>query len=142
MPTLAHRNFSRRVGLAGFNVARPISSTVNCIRGKLRVMSRTLYVYRDDGGSWVVRKEGRKAAIFPTKREAVATAIQSGRNSKPAQVVVLGSNGQLLAHKSYGLPKIQEFPKRGRLTARKIANAVGLVTLNRLKASGELANQE
>jgi hypothetical protein len=89
-----------------------------------------------------MRKEGRKAAVFPTKQEAVATAIQSGRNSKPAQVVVLGSSGRLLAHKSFGLPKIQEFPKRGHLTARKIQNAVGLVTLNRLKASGELANQE
>ena len=105
-------------------------------------MTRTLYVYREDGGAWVVRKEGRAAKVFPTQAEAVATAIKSGRNSKPAQVVVLGSNGQLLAHKSYGLPKIQDFPKRGRLTARKIANAVGLVTLNRLKASGELANQE
>jgi hypothetical protein len=65
------------------------------------------------------------------------TAIKCSRNSKPAQVVVFGSSGQLLAHKSYGLPKIQELPKRGRLTARKIANAVGRVTLNRLKASSE-----
>jgi len=115
---------------------------MNRIRGKLNFMTRTLYVYREDGGSWVVRKEGRKATLFPTRREAMATAIQSSRNSKPAQVVVLGSSGQLLAHKSYGLPKIQELPKRGHLTARKIANAVGMVTLNRLKASGEFANQE
>lgn len=110
---------------------------MNSIRGKLGFMTRTFYVYREDGGSWVVRKEGRMAKIFPTQAEAMATAIQSGRNSKPAQVVVLGSSGQLLAHKSYGLPKIQELPKRGRLSARKIATAVGMVTLNRLKASGE-----
>jgi hypothetical protein len=105
-------------------------------------MTRTFYVYREDGGAWVVRKEGRKTAFFPTRREAMATAIQSSRNSKPSQVVVLGSSGQLLAHKSYGLPEIQELPKRGRFSAREIANAVGLVTLNRLKASGEVANQE
>jgi hypothetical protein len=100
-------------------------------------MTRTLYVYREDGGAWVVRKEGRKATIFPTQAEAVARAIKSGRNSRPAQVVVLGSSGQLLSRKSFGLPEIQELPKRGRLSARKIASAVGIVTLNRLKASGE-----
>ena len=100
-------------------------------------MARTLYVYPESGGYWVVRKEGRKATTFPTQREAVATAIQSGRNSRPAQVVVIGSKGQLLDRRSYGLPKIQEPPKRGRLTAKKIANAVGMVALNRLKASGE-----
>jgi hypothetical protein len=105
-------------------------------------MTRTLYVYREDGGAWAVRKEGRKAITFPTQAEAMATAIQSGRKSKPAQVVVFGNRGQILAHKSYGLPKIQNPPKRGRLTTRKIANAVGWVTLNRLKASGEVANQE
>lgn len=84
-----------------------------------------------------MRKEGLKACTFPTQAEAMAKAIQSGRKSGPAQVVVIGSNGQLLARKSYGLPKVQEPPKRGRLTARKIANAVGMVALNRLKASGE-----
>jgi 1,6-anhydro-N-acetylmuramate kinase len=100
-------------------------------------MTRTLYVYREDGGAWAVRKEGRTAKTFRTQAEAMAKAIQTGRNSSPAQVVVIGSNGQLLAHKSYGLPKIQDPLKRGRLTARKIAKAVGIVTLNRLKASGE-----
>jgi hypothetical protein len=94
-------------------------------------MAKTLHVYRSNG-AWAVKKEGRRPETFGTKREAVQVAVQDGKKAKTAQVVVHGKDGRILEYRTYGMPKIQEPPKRGRLAYRRIASAVGQVVLDRL----------
>jgi hypothetical protein len=96
-------------------------------------MAKTLHVYRFDG-VWAVKKDGKRAETFDTRREAVATAVRSGRKAKSAQVVVHGTDGRILEHRTFGMPRVQEPPKRGRLTSKSIATAVGKIVLDRLHA--------
>ncbi len=99
-------------------------------------MAKTLHVYPVDG-AWAVKREGQRASTFRTRREAVVTAVRTGKKAKSAQIVVHGKDGRILEHRSYGMPKIQEPPKKGRLDPRKIAAAVGKVVLDRLRAEDE-----
>lgn len=96
-------------------------------------MAKTLHVYRFNG-TWAVKKDGRRAETFGTKREAVETAVRSGKKAKSAQVVVHGKDGRILEYRAFGMPKIQEPPKKGRLASKSIAMAVGKVVLDRLLA--------
>jgi hypothetical protein len=104
-------------------------------------MAKTLHVYPSDG-RWAVKKEGQPASIFRTKREAVVTAVHRGRRAKSAQVVVHGKDGRILEYRAYGMPKIQEPPRKGRLASRTIAAAVGKIVLDRLRDDGEHASEK
>ena len=93
--------------------------------------AKTLHVYRSDGG-WAVKKEGKRAETFATKREAVATAVRRVKNTTAAQIVVHGKDGRITEHRTYGMPTVQNPPKKSSLGAKKIAKAVGKVVLDRL----------
>ena len=92
-----------------------------------------LHVYRFNG-AWAVQKDGERAELFDTRREAFATAVSRGKKEKPARVVLHGKDGRILGHREFGLPKIQDPPKKGRLDPRRISAAVGKVVLDRLLA--------
>lgn len=96
-------------------------------------MGKTLHVYRSNS-AWAVKREGKRAETFGTRREAVQVAVRDGKKSKAAQIVVHGKDGRILEHRTYGMPKIQDPPKKGRLANKKIETAVGKVVLDRLHA--------
>ena len=104
-------------------------------------MARTFHVYGSDG-VWAVKKEGQRASTFRTKGEAVATAVRRSKKAKAAQVVVHGKDGRILEYRVHGMPKILDHPRKGRLSSRKIAAAVGKVVLDHLRDDGERAPQE
>jgi len=93
--------------------------------------AKTLHVFHSDGG-WAVKKEGQRAETFATKREAVAMAVHRVKNTAAAQIVVHGKDGRIIEHRTHGMPRIQEPPKKSPLGAAKIARAVGKVVLHRL----------
>ncbi|MEO8663766.1 MAG: DUF2188 domain-containing protein [Bryobacteraceae bacterium] len=95
-------------------------------------MTRTFHVYPSDGG-WVVQKEGKSAETYPTQREAVAAARKIVKHKAAGQLVIHGRDGQILEHETYGMTQIQDPPKRSRL-AKRIGQAVGTVSLNRVKS--------
>ena len=101
--------------------------------------ARTLHIYRSDGG-WSVKKEGKPARTFGTKREAVQTAVHAAKNATAAQIVVHGKDGRITEHRTYGMPTVQNHPKQSSLRAKKIARAVGKVVLDRL-TSGPLPHR-
>lgn len=102
-------------------------------------MAQTQYIYRSKDG-WVLQSEGRARQTFDTQGEALAWATENGKQVKPSQIVVFGNDGRILQQKRFGAFGIREHPKRGRLNPRKIATAVGKVTLDRLKAAYEFAS--
>ncbi len=93
--------------------------------------AKTLHVYHSSGG-WAVKKEGKRAEAFGTKREAVATAVHRVKNTTTAQIVIHGKDGRITEHRAYGMPTVQKPPKKSSLGAKKIARAVGKVVLDRL----------
>ncbi len=95
-------------------------------------MGKTLHVYRLNS-AWAVQREGGRPETFGTRREAVQVAVRNGKKAKAAQIVVHGKDGRILEHRTYGMPKIQDPAKKGRLD-KKIAAAVGKVALDRLRA--------
>ncbi len=99
-------------------------------------MARTQYIYRSDD-SWKVKSEGRASRTFDTQREAVAWATEHGKQTKPSQIVVFGKDAQIILHKKFGTIGKQNHPKNGRLNSKKIATAVRMVVLDRLKAADE-----
>lgn len=103
--------------------------------------SKTVYVYPSDG-AWAVKKDGKPAGLFVTKREAMEVAVRDGKKAKAAQVVVFGKEGHIEERRTYGLPRIQDPPKRGRLAPEKIAQAVGRVVLSRLQSDSQPSRAE
>ena len=79
----------------------------------------------------MVQKEGKSAAIFPTQREAVEAAREIVKDKAAGQLVIHGKDGRIREHETYGMPRIQDPPKRSRL-AKRIGRAVGKVALNRV----------
>jgi hypothetical protein len=104
-------------------------------------MAKTLHVFPSDGG-WALKAEGESAKTFGTRQEAVSTAVTTGKKAKQAQVVVHGKDGRILEHQSYGLPRIQDPPRKGRLDSKKIAAAVGRVVLDRLRAGSQHTSEK
>jgi hypothetical protein len=95
-------------------------------------MTKTFHVYRSNGG-WVVQKEGKRANMFRTQREAVEAARQIVKDSAAGQLVIHGSDGQVRDHETYGMTRIQDPPKKSRL-AKRIQRAVGKVALERVQS--------
>jgi hypothetical protein len=99
--------------------------------------TKTVHVYPSEG-AWAVKKGGKRAKIFVTKREAIegarALAVREEKKSRGAQVVVHGSSGRIQELRMYGMPKVQDPPKNGRLPSGRIAKAVGKVVLERLRS--------
>jgi hypothetical protein len=93
--------------------------------------TKTLHVYRSDG-AWAVKKQGSRAEIFPTQRQAIEAARQTVR-SGVGQVVIHGKDGRIRDHETYGLIPIQDPPRKSRL-ANRIKRAVGRVALERVLA--------
>src|SRR5262245_17457721 len=96
-------------------------------------MTRTFHVYPSHKG-WAVQKEGKRAEVFPTRREAVKAAREILQEKAVGQLVIHGRDGRILEHKAYGMTRIQDPPKRSRLAAR-IGRAVGRVVLKRVTSS-------
>ena len=94
-------------------------------------MAKTLHVFRSNG-SWIVIREGKRAEKFGTRREAVAVAVHLAKGASAGQLVVHGKDGRIVEHRTYGLPKVQEPPQKGRFGSRRIAKAVGKVVMERL----------
>lgn len=92
--------------------------------------SRTLHVYRSPGG-WIVKKEGKRADIFGTKKEALAMAVRRAKKASAAQIAVYGKDGRIVEHRAYGMPKILR-PAKESPRAEEISRAVGTFVLNRL----------
>jgi hypothetical protein len=101
--------------------------------------AKTLHVYRSDEG-WAVKKEGKPAKTFGTKREAFQTAVRGVKNATAAQIVVHGKDGRITEHRTYGMPTVQNHPKESSLRAKRIARAVAKVVLDRL-TSGPLPHR-
>jgi hypothetical protein len=95
-------------------------------------MGKTIHVYRLNG-AWAVQREGRRPVTFGTQREAVQVAVHDGKKAKAAQVVVHGKDGRILEHRTYGMPKIQEPPKKGRIAYKRIESAVSQVVFDHLR---------
>ncbi len=104
-------------------------------------MAKSLHVYPSNG-SWAVKTNGRSVGTFDTQREAVAAAKRNVKKAGSAQIVVHGKSGRILKHQTYGMPKIQKPPKKGRLASQRIATAVGKVVLNRLQSGRERTSEE
>jgi len=98
-------------------------------------MTSTFHIYPSDG-VWVVQKEGKNAETFPTQREAVEAARQIVRHKTEGQLVIHGKDGGIREHETYGMPQIQDPPKKSRL-AKRIGRAVGAVALKRVKSDSQ-----
>ena len=95
------------------------------------MVAKTVHVY-PSGGAWAVKKDGQRAETFGTKREAVDVAVRRTKKGRSGQLVVHARDGRISDHRTYGLPKVQNPPKRGALGSKKIAKAVGKVVRDRL----------
>lgn len=95
---------------------------------------RTLHVYREDGG-WIVKKMGQSARVFRTQREAVAAAKSAIRHEKVGQFVIHGKDGAIRGYGAYGMPRIQDPPKKSR-NAHRISQVVGQAALDQLRSDG------
>lgn len=98
---------------------------------------KTFHVYRSDEG-WVMQKEGANGKTFATQRQAIKAAQEIAKSQTSGQVVVHGQKGQLRAHTTYGMPAIQDPPKKSS-AAKKIRRAVGALALERVKAASPSA---
>lgn len=96
-------------------------------------MAKTVHVYLSNG-AWAVKKDGRRADIFDTKQEAVKVARRDAKKARTGQVAVHAKDGRVQEHRTYGMPKVQDPPKKGRLAPEMIAKAVAEVALRRLRS--------
>jgi hypothetical protein len=101
-------------------------------------MTKTFHVYPSDAG-WVVRKEGRHAETYPTQRAAVDAARQSIKDSTQGQLVIHKRDGSIRDHQTYGMPRVQDPPKKSRL-AKQIERAVEKVTLEGIHPDSKSAS--
>ena len=110
-----------------------------CFTLEVRIaMTKTFHVYPSDAG-WVVRKEGRRAETYPTQREAVDAARQSIKDSTQGQLVIHKRDGSIRDHQTYGMPRVQDPPKKSRL-AKQIERAVEKVTLEGIQPDSNAAS--
>ena len=98
---------------------------------------KTFHVYPSDKG-WVVQKEGASGKKFSTQRQAIEAAREIVRSQTSGQVVVHGQNCQIREHATYGMPPIQNPPRKSS-AAKRIRRAVGTVALKRVKATSTSA---
>ncbi len=94
--------------------------------------AKTFHVYRSEDG-WTVKKRGLKALTFGTKKEAVDTAIHRIRKES-GQMVVHGTNGEIVEHRTYGMPKVQAPPNAHSQRSKEIAEAVNQFVLESVKS--------
>ncbi len=93
---------------------------------------KTFHVYPSEG-RWVVKKEGKRAALFPTQAEAIKAATDIVRDDS-GQLVIHGVDGRIRDSKVYRMVRVQDPPKKSR-AAKRINNAVGKVALKRVKST-------
>lgn len=91
---------------------------------------RTIHVYPSHG-QWAVKKEGLKERTFGTQKDAVQAARRSVNG--PTQVTVHGLTGRIVKSNTYHMAVVQD-PPRVSDSRELISNAVGKVTLKRVKA--------
>lgn len=95
--------------------------------------AKTVHVYPSNG-AWAVKREGGgRGETFGTKREAVEVAVRKSKKAGSAQLVIHGKDGQILDHRRFRLPKVQDPPKKGSIGSKEIAKAVSKVVLERLR---------
>jgi hypothetical protein len=75
-------------------------------------MAKTIHVYHWDS-AWAVNRDG-KISIFSNKRNAVQAAKRTAKGQSSGQLVVHGRGGRIEEYKTYGLPRVQTPPKKGR----------------------------
>jgi len=97
------------------------------------MLAQSIHVY-PSGGTWTIKKEGKPAKTFPSQREAVDAAKESVRKQKAGKLVVYGKNGQIQKYEAFGMPRIQDSPKKSRIAGR-IGRAVGKMALERVIGS-------
>lgn len=93
--------------------------------------SRTYHVYRDEN-VWTVKKLGRSAKTFSTRREAIASARASLTKSRPGQILVHGNDGNIVKRENHGLAVRPKLPYKSP-NAAKIRRAVALAVLEQVK---------
>jgi hypothetical protein len=96
---------------------------------------RTTHVIPVEDG-WIVKKSGRAAILFPTRKEAVDRAVRLSKAAKAAQVVVHSPSGLFRVVESHGLRKRKRkwSPDRSTLGRKAIRRAVGQTIVERLLA--------
>lgn len=94
--------------------------------------SRTYHVYRD-ADVWAVKKLGRSAKTFSTRREAIKSARASVAKTKPGQILVHGNDGNIVKRENHGLAVRPKLPYKSP-NAAKIRRAVALAVLEQVKA--------
>lgn len=64
------------------------------------------YFVETQNGEWTVRRDGKRYGPYRDRsvalRQAVDAAHTSGRNDRPAQVLVQGEDGTFMAEWTYG----------------------------------------
>ena len=86
------------------------------------------------GGGWAVRREGAATTNHSTKGDAVRQATSLARNAS-GQVAIHTRDGRISAHRTYGLPKVQDPPRESRLGRERIQKAVSRVVMERLSSA-------
>lgn len=94
------------------------------------VRSKTVHVV-PTGGAWVVKREGREATVYSTKTAAVEHGRSIARDAA-GQIVIHSRSGRIAEHVTYGLPKVQDPPRKSRLGKKRIEKAVSKVVMERL----------
>jgi hypothetical protein len=98
-----------------------------------RTMPKTIHVYPADG-VWAIKKVGERLESFTSKKKAVGAAVSNGKKRNSAQIVVHRKGGEIEEIRTFGMPKVQNPPKKSR-NAAKIERAVKKVSFDRIQAS-------
>lgn len=96
----------------------------------------TVHVFQSDNGMWTVKREGRKASVFTSKAEAIASARKLSNQQRVGQVVIHEPSGAMRITAKHGLPDIQPPPIKSRLGDKKIEQAVSRTLVERLMNAG------
>ena len=94
---------------------------------------RTTHVIPVEDG-WIVKKSGRPAIPFSTRKEALDRAVRMSKAAKAAQVVVHSPSGLFRVVESHGLRKRKWSPDRSTLGRKAIRKAVGQTIVELLLA--------
>ena len=95
--------------------------------------SKTVHVVPADDG-WAVKGEGRSSSVHATKGDAIEHARHLARSAASGQVVIHQRDGRIAEHATYGLPRVNNPPRRSHLGTKKIEEAVNKVVLDRLNS--------
>jgi len=82
-------------------------------------MAKTIHVYHSES-AWTVNRDG-KISVFSNKRSAVEAAKRTAKGESSGQLVVHGKGGRIDEYITYGLPRVQTPPKKGRFANRSRA---------------------